>query len=124
MRALSVPFLVLFLAAASCPGPDSSGPAAPSAKSSSDIEADLQSLLRFDTGTTRAVLRQATATRDRRYLAPFFELLRFPSVAPQAEIGAAMDAIADEQLGGDWARWYEWLGAHPDVPSAPGFATW
>lgn len=124
MRALLIPFIIFFLAAASCHPPGPAAPASKSTRTEADIEADLQSLLRFDAATTRAVLRQATATRDRRYLAPFFELLRFPAVAPQAEIGAAMDAIADEQLGGDWARWYEWLGAHPDVPSAPGFASW
>jgi hypothetical protein len=130
MRALSCPFLVLFLASASCPGPESSStaPASRSARTDSDVEADLQSLLRFDTATTRSVLRQATATRDRRYLAPFFELLRFPAVAPREEIGTAMDTIAGEQpgeqIGGDWARWYEWLGRHPEVKTVPGFATW
>ncbi len=127
MRALSLPFLVLFLAAASCPAPDSSNspaPASRSARTDADVEADLQSLLQLDAATTRAVLRQATATRDRRYLAPFFELLRFPAVAPREEIGAAMDAIAGEQIGGDWAGWYEWLGKHPEAKTVPGFATW
>ncbi|HKI05619.1 MAG TPA: DUF3179 domain-containing protein [Thermoanaerobaculia bacterium] len=130
MRVLAVPCLALFalfLGAASCPGSDSPKTAAPAAKASQsdgEIEADLRRLLRFDTETTRSVLRQASATKDRRYLAPFFELLRFPSSAPRAEVGAAMDAIAGEQRGGDWAGWYEWLAAHPDVPAAPGFASW
>lgn len=130
MRVLAVPCLALFalfLGAASCPGSDSPKTEAPAAKGSrgdAEVEAGLRQLLRFDTETTRSVLRQAAAAKDRRYLAPFFELLRFPSSAPKAEVGAAMDAIAGERLGGDWARWYEWLGAHPDVPAAPGFASW
>jgi hypothetical protein len=128
MRVLAIPFLALCLASASCPGPNSSSPAAvPAARASqtnAEVEADLQSLLRFDAETTRAVLRQASAAKDRRYLAPFFELLRFPPAAPRDEVGAAMDAIAGERLGGDWALWYDWLAAHPEVSTVPGFASW
>lgn len=125
MRALSLPALILFLTAAGC---HSTNSPVSSPKSASQIETDLQSLLRFDAATTREVLQRATATKDRRYLAPFFELLRFPDAAPQAEVGAAMDALVGnqpgEQIGGEWARWYEWLGNHPDVATIPGFATW
>jgi hypothetical protein len=125
MRVLAVPaiaLLALFLGAASCPGPDSRSPS--SSAAGAEIESNLDRLLLFDAEATRAVLKKASAAKDRRYLAPFFELLRFPESAPKAEVGAAMDAIAGEQLGGDWARWYEWLAAHPDVRTVPGFASW
>lgn len=127
MRAPFFSFLVLLLTTASCAGSQSSMSPVPATAAATDpaiVEADLKTLLRFDAGSTREVLRRATAKRDRRYLAPLFELLRFPSVAPRAEIGAAMDAIAGEPVGAEWANWYKWLADHPEVTTVPGFATW
>lgn len=124
---LAVPaVLAVLLLLAGCAGPGASSPADPTAASRThdQVETDLRRLLAFDTAETREILQRASAARDRRFLLPLFELLRFPAVAPRAEIGAAMDAIAGESLGGEWAKWYEWLGRHPDVPVVPGFATW
>ncbi|HSG40523.1 MAG TPA: DUF3179 domain-containing protein [Thermoanaerobaculia bacterium] len=123
MRAAVLPLLFV-LALTACAAPGANAPAAPAPRTDAQVETDLRRLLTFDPAETREILRRAAAARDRRFLPPLFELLRFPAVAPRAEIGAAMDAIAGESLGGEWAKWYEWLGQHPDVPVVPGFAGW
>jgi Protein of unknown function (DUF3179) len=114
--------LAVLCVLAGCAAPGATSPAAP--RTEAQVEADLRRLLVFDLEETRGILQRAVAARDRRYLPAFFELLRFPDVAPRTEIGAAMDAIAGESLGGEWAKWYEWLGQHPDVPVVSGFASW
>jgi uncharacterized protein DUF3179 len=137
MRALAVPVLAFTLAATGCPArpgiepPAGSGPAAavgeqakPAQGSEDALAADLDRLLRFERAETAAVLRRATASRDRRYVAPLIELLRFVPPDEAAAIDRTLADLTGSRAGGDWSIWYEWLGAHPETPLPPGFASW
>ncbi|HZF11904.1 MAG TPA: DUF3179 domain-containing protein [Thermoanaerobaculia bacterium] len=117
---LLLPF-VLLLGLAGCAG--APGPATRTGRVESEAAAaaDLTKLLSTDPAILAPVLARATATRDRRFVAPFVELLRFH---PKVDLGAALLALTGERPGERWNDWYVWLGEHPEIPLPPGFATW
>jgi hypothetical protein len=120
---LALPALLALLLGA-CPD---EGPARPAAAAGRVSEAEVDAALRrlAAPGEINKVLKQAASSRDRRFVAPLIELLRFRSLADPGELDAALRKVLGQgPEGKDWGEWYEWLGAHPEVPVSQGFASW
>jgi hypothetical protein len=96
-------------------------PAAAPVETEERLAADLSRLLVPDPALLTPVLERAAATRDRRFVAPLIELLRF---RPRVDLEGTLTAITGSRPGNGWSDWYVWLGEHPEIPLPPGFATW
>jgi uncharacterized protein DUF3179 len=126
-RALCLALLgAVLCAGAAAPGPEVSGggPAA----SDEQVAADLSRLLSPDPAIFLPVVERVAKIRDRRFIAPLAELIRF---RPRVDLETPLLAITGERgergerpgRGKSWRDWYVWLGEH-EVPLPPGFATW
>jgi hypothetical protein len=115
--ALSSLLVLLLAGCTGTPGPAPAG----RVESEAELAADLKHLLSPDPAILTPVLARATATRDRRFVAPLIELIRF---RPKVDLGAALLALTGESPGERWNDWYVWLGKHPEIPLPSGFATW
>ena len=96
-------------------------PAAAPAESEEQLAADLDRLLEPGAAELAPVVQRAAASRDRRFIAPLIELVRF---RPPIDLEGALRAITGAHPGSRWNDWYVWMGNHPEVPLPAGFATW
>jgi hypothetical protein len=112
---------LLALCTLSCASTPSPARPAPHIESEDQLAADLESLLSADTAGLAPVLQRAAATRDRRFIAPLIELIRF---RPPVDLEGTLRTITGMSPGSRWNDWYVWLGEHSDVPLPAGFATW
>jgi hypothetical protein len=118
---LPAALLVLLLLAGCAAGPGPPRPAPAKVESEEELAADLSRLLVPNPDVLRQVLDRAALTRDRRFIAPLIELIRF---RPPVDVAGTLVAITGTHPGNRWNDWYVWLGEHPEVPLPPGFATW
>ena len=51
------------------------------------------------------------------------ELLRV-DVREAATIAKVLEQLADEQVGGEWSDWVEWLQKHEEIHPHPSFRAW
>ncbi|HEV7517889.1 MAG TPA: DUF3179 domain-containing protein [Thermoanaerobaculia bacterium] len=114
--------LALLLLAGFPTAPGRAAPApGPPVESAEQLAADLSRLLVPDPAILAPVLERAAATRDRRFVAPLIELIRFH---PRVDLEGTLVAITGAHPGKRWNDWYVWLGDHTEIPIPPGFATW
>ena len=89
------------------------------------VAAALVRLGEFDFDARDSILEYATASKDRRMIAPLIGLLRFwaPNEMYQ-QIDHALLNITGESHDGEWIAWVEWMGRQDDVPIVESFARW
>src|SRR6476469_5925715 len=85
-------------------------PVATPVPSAEQLAADLDLLLSPDPAVLAPVLQRAAASRDRRFIAPLIELVRF---RPAVDLEGALYALTGAQPGRRWNDWYVWMGEHP-----------
>jgi hypothetical protein len=121
LRLLALLTVLALLAAGCAAAPAPPRPASAAVVSEEQLAADLLRLLIPDATEMAPVVQRAAASRDRRFIAPLIELIRF---RPPVDLEGALRAITGAHPGSRWTDWYVWMGEHPEVPLPPGFATW
>ncbi len=93
--------------------------------SDAKLASDLEALLGSNPKAFRAACERAEKSRDRRYVAPLVELLRFPLGQERGAVVAALNAITHGKSEGEpWHDGFTWLGAQKDPMLPPGFTAW
>ncbi len=80
----------------------------------------------FTTGANVVAIQEAGELGVQQSIIPLIELTRFvfEDYAINA-LGEVLQQLTGESFGGsEWAKWYKWLGEHPELQPLPGYVTW
>jgi Protein of unknown function (DUF3179) len=80
-------------------------------------------LLRPDTATREAALREVVRRGERAAVPGLIDILRF-DLFLDSSVASALDGLSGQAFGHDWRRWVEWLAEREEVRPHPGYAEW
>ena len=89
------------------------------------MEAAVEYLI-YPRGTDVLFIRRMGESGDTAFVPVLVDLLFFRPLnpdAPAAPITSALAKLTGENFFG-WRDWFIWLGRHPEVKAAPGYADW
>lgn len=79
----------------------------------------------FFTGPNIVAIQAAGELGLQQSIIPLIELTRFVFEDHSInELGRVLQEFTGESIGGsEWAKWYQWLGDHPELKPLPGYVT-
>ena len=99
------------------------GAVAPACAEGPTLDALMSELLRPETASREAALREIVRRGERRAIPGLIDILRFDLIL-DSSVADALDRFSGQSFGHDWARWVEWLAEREDIRPHPGYAAW
>jgi len=87
------------------------------------LDALMPELLRPETVYRERALREIVRRGDRAAIPGLIDILRF-DIFLDSSVADALERLAGQSFGHDWARWVEWLAEREDVRPHPAYAAW
>jgi hypothetical protein len=80
----------------------------------------------FRIGANVVAIQQAGELGVQESIIPLIELSRFVfEDYTITELGTVLQNLTGQPFGGsEWAKWYRWLGEHPELKPLQGYTTW
>jgi hypothetical protein len=80
----------------------------------------------FATGANVVAIQEAGKLGVQQSIIPLIELTRFVFEDYTInELGEELQLLTGESFrGSEWAKWYKWLGEHPELEPLAGYVTW
>jgi len=96
--------------------------AQPGAAAPATLDALMSELLRPETASRDPALREIVRRGERAAIPGLIDILRF-DIFLDSSVADALDRLAGQSFGHDWARWVEWLAEREDVRPHPAYAS-
>lgn len=93
------------------------------AAAAAPLDALMSELLRPETAYREPALREIVRRGERAAIPGLIDILRF-DIFLDSSVADALDRLAGQSFGHDWARWVEWLAEREDGLPHPAYAAW